>query len=257
MKKKSIVVMPAYNAAKTLEMTYNDINREVVDEIILVDDGSRDNTVEIARKLGLTVFAHPVNIGYGANLKTCFTLALGLGADIVIVIHPDYQYCPKHLDKMVEIIEKDEADAVLGSRILGGAALEGGMPKYKYLGNLLLNFIQNSAYGLKLSDYASGYKAIKREVLEKLPYQLNRNDFVFDEEINTQIIHFGFRLTQIPVPTRYFKEASSVNFFTSLHYGIWTILLLLKWLLHKSGLKKIGIFSEKPKSDTNKRRKQS
>lgn len=146
MNKKTIVVMPAYNASQTLEMTYNDINREIVDDILLVDDGSHDNTIEKAKRLGIKVVAHPKNMGYGANLKTCFTEALKIGADIIIVLHPDYQYCPKRLDEMVRIIENNEADVVLGSRIEGGTALKGGMPLYKYLGNMLLNFIQNAAY---------------------------------------------------------------------------------------------------------------
>lgn len=247
MNKKTIVVMPAYNASKTVERTWSEIDRRVVDEILLVDDYSHDDTVEKARKLGIRTVVHPRNMGYGANLKTCFTEALRIGADIIVVLHPDYQYCPKHLDKMVELLKNGKADIVLGSRILGGAALEGGMPLYKFLGNKLLNLIQNFAYGLKLSDYATGYKGFKREVLEKIPYLDNRNDFWFDEEINTQMVHFGFRIAQIPIPTRYFKDASTVNFITSVHYGIGTVLIILKWFLHRTKIFKFRIFCEKSK----------
>ena len=236
--------MPAYNASKTVEMTYNEINKGVVDDILLVDDCSQDDTVEKAKKLGIKVIAHSKNMGYGANLKTCFTEALKMGADIIIMLHPDFQYSPRHLDKMVEVLKNGEADAVLGSRILEGGALEGGMPIYKYLGNLLLNFIQNLAYGLKLSDYATGYKAYKREVLEKIPFHLNNNGFLFDEEMNTQMVHFGFKIAQIPISTKYFDEASTVNFITSLYYGIGTVWTVLKWLLHRAGIIRFAIFCE-------------
>jgi len=250
MNNKIIVVMPAYNASKTLEMTYRDINRDVVDEILLVDDGSRDDTIDKAKKLGIIVIAHPKNMGYGANLKTCFKEALKMGAEIVIVLHPDYQYCPKRLDEMVRIIKNNEADVVLGSRIEGGTAIKGGMPLYKFLGNNLLNFIQNMAYGLNLSDYATGYKAFKREVLENIPFVLNSNGFLFDEEITTQAVNLGYRITQIPIPTKYFKEASTVNFLTSLNYGLGTVLVVIEWLLHRTGIIKFAIF-KKP-DDINK-----
>lgn len=248
MRKKVVVVMPAYNAAKTIERTHKEINKEVVDGIILVDDCSQDNTAEIARKLGIKVIVHPKNRGYGGNLKTCFRAALEMDADIIVMLHPDYQYSPKCLDKMAEILANKKADAVLGSRILGGSALEGGMPLYKYLANKLLSSIQNFAYGLNLSDYATGYKAFTREVLEKVPFHLNSEGFIFDEEISTQIVHFGFRLTQIPIPTKYFDEASTVNFMTSLQYGIETVWTVLKWLIHKTGIIKFSIFCEKPKN---------
>lgn len=236
--------MPAYNASRTVEMTYNDINRQIVDDILLVDDCSQDDTVRKARKLGIKVIAHPKNMGYGANLKTCFTKALEMGADIIVMLHPDYQYSPKYLDKMVEILKNRTSDAVLGSRILGGSALKGGMPIYKYLSNKLLSFIQNLAYGLNLSDYATGYKAFSKEVLKKIPFQLNSDGFIFDEEINTQIVHFGFRLTQIPVPTKYFEDASTVNFITSLRYGIGIIWVILKWLLYRTGIVRFKIFCD-------------
>lgn len=247
MKNKVVVTMPAYNASKTLEMTYAEINKEVVDDILLVDDYSHDDTIERAKKLGIKTFAHRKNKGYGGNCKTCYTEALNMGADIIILLHPDYQYSPRYLDKMVELLAKDEADAVFGSRILGGGAIEGGMPRYKYLGNLLLNFIQNWAYGLKLSDYATGYKAFKREVLERIPFHLNSNAFLFDEEINTQIVHFGFRLGQVPIPTNYFDKASSINLINSVIYGLGTVWTVLKWFLHKAGIIRFRIFCEKPK----------
>lgn len=243
MGKKTIAIMPAYNASKTIERTYNDINRQVVDDILLVDDCSQDDTVKKAKALGIKVIIHPKNMGYGANLKTCFTEALRIGADIIVMLHPDYQYCPKQIDKMVELLKNGEADVVFGSRILGGSALKGGMPIYKYLGNKLLNFIQNLAYGLKLSDYATGYKVFNKEVLEKIPFHLNSNGFLFDEEMNTQIVHFGFKIAQVPIPTRYFEEASTINFFTSLDYGIGTVLTILKWFIHRTGIIKFGIFS--------------
>jgi glycosyltransferase involved in cell wall biosynthesis len=243
--KKVVVVMPAYNASKTLEMTYNEINKELVDDILLVDDYSRDDTVEKAKGLGIKVIAHHKNMGYGANSKTCYGEALKMGADIVVKLHPDFQYSPGHLDKMVELLKNDEADAVLGSRILGGGALAGGMPVYKYLGNMLLNLIQNSAYGLRLSDYATGYKAYRKEVLERIPFHLNSDGFLFDEELNTQIVHFGFRLAQIPIPTKYFDEASTVNFTESLFYGIETVWTVFKWLLHRAGIVRFRIFCEK------------
>lgn len=249
MQEKVIVVMPAYNASKTLEMTYNEISKDIVDEILLVDDYSHDDTVEKAEKLGIKVIRHPKNMGYGANLKTCYTEALKMGATIVILLHPDFQYSPRHLDEMVKLLRSGKADAVLGSRILGGGALEGGMPVYKYLGNKLLNFIQNMAYGLKLSDYATGYKAYTREVLEKVPLHLNSDGFLFDEEINTQVIHFGFRLAQVPIPTKYFDEASTVNFIDSLLYGIGTVWTVFKWLIHRTGIIKFRIFCKKERSE--------
>jgi len=241
-KRKVVVVMPAYNASKTLDMTYNDIDRSLVDEIILVDDCSRDDTVDRAKRLPIKVVTHPKNMGYGANLKTCFREALKMGADIIIQLHPDYQYDPKQIGKMVKLLNAKEADMVLGSRILGGAALQGGMPVYKFLGNSLLGFIQNLAYGLNLSDYATGYKGYAGKALEAIPFEKNSDGFIFDEEINTQVVHFGFRLAQIPIPTKYFKEASTVNFITSLSYGIDILLLILKWFLHRTGIVKIKIF---------------
>lgn len=243
-KEKVIVVMPAYNAGKTLEMTYNEINKDIVSDILLVDDHSSDDTVEKAKNLNIKVIVHPKNMGYGANSKTCYKEALKMGADIVIMLHPDFQYCPRQLDKMVEVLRRDEADVILGSRILGGGALKGGMPLYKYLSNKLLSFIQNVAYGLNLSDYATGYKAYKRRVLEKIPFHLNSDGFLFDEEVNTQIVHFGFRLAQVPIPTNYFDEASTVNFITGLTYGLGTVWTVFKWLIHRTGIIKFRIFSE-------------
>lgn len=244
-KKKVIAVMPAYNASKTVERTYVEINKQIVDDVLLVDDCSQDDTAEKARKLGIKVIVHPKNRGYGGNLKTCFTEALKMGADIVVMLHPDYQYSPRCLDRMVEILANKEADAVLGSRILGGSTLEGGMPRYKFLANKLLSFIQNFAYGLNLSDYATGYKAFTKEVLKKIPFQLNSEGFLFDEEINTQVVHFGFKLVQTPIPTKYFDEASTVNFIDSLLYGIGTVWTVFKWLIHRAEIIKFKIFCDK------------
>lgn len=244
--------MPAYNAEKTVKMTYNEIPFDIVDEVILVDDASQDSTVDIAKTLDMHVIEHHVNMGYGANQKSCYTEALRRKADVVVMLHADYQYKPACMREMIQLILEDKADAVLGSRIFGGGTREGGMPIWKYYGNRLLNSIQNKVYGLNLSDYSTGYKAYTGELLRAIPFHLNRNDFIFDEEMNSQIIIMGFRLEMIPIPTKYFEEASSVDFRTSVHYGVWTLITLARLLLHKLKIKKSSLFKREinPKEDT-------
>jgi glycosyltransferase involved in cell wall biosynthesis len=234
--KRIIVVLPAYNAARTLEKTYNDIPHEIVDEVLLIDDGSQDETVHIARRLGLSVFVHDKNFGYGRNQKTCYTEALHRNADIVIMLHPDYQYDPRLILPMAGMIASGVYDVVLASRILGGKARDGGMPRYKYLANRFLTLFENFLIGAKLSEYHSGYRAFSRRVLTSLPLLVNSDDFVFDNEMLAQAIYFGFRTGEISCPTRYFPEASSINLRRSIKYGfgvIWTSIRfsLAKWHL--------------------------
>ena len=228
---KTIIVMPAFNAAATLERTYNDIPPGMVDEIILVDDASSDRTVEIAQRLGLTVVVHPENRGYGANQKTCYDEALKRNPDIVVMIHPDYQYDSSLIPYVIGFLEKDICDVILGSRIrTRKEALACGMPKYKYLSNRMLTFIENIVLGQNISDFHSGYRAYTRKVLETIPYQNNSDDFVFDTEVLAQAVYFGFRIGDVPVPVRYFDEASSINFLNSTIYGLKTLLTLAKYL---------------------------
>ena len=240
--KKVVVVMPAYNAEKTLEKTYSEIPREIVDEVILVDDASRDRTSEVARKLGLHTIVHEKNLGYGGNQKSCYRAALGLGADIVIMVHPDYQYTPKLIPAMASMIAYGEFDAVLASRILGVGALEGGMPLYKYLANRFLTFIENLLLGHKLSEYHTGYRAFSREILEGLPLEKNSNDFVFDNQMLAQIIWFGYRIGELSCPTKYFEEASSINFRRSMVYGLGVLKTAIQFRLQKWGLSSSPIF---------------
>jgi Glycosyltransferases involved in cell wall biogenesis len=221
--KRVIVVLPAYNAEKTLEMTVNTIPDGVVDDIILVDDSSIDLTVAIAKKLNLKICVHEKNMGYGANQKTCYREALRQGADIVIMLHPDYQYTPALIPAIASMVAYGEFDAVLASRILGIGALKGGMPLYKYVANRFLTFVQNILIGHKLSEYHTGYRAFSRETLEKIPLYLNSDDFIFDNEMISQIIWCRSRVGEISCPTRYFAEASSINFFKSLVYGLGVI----------------------------------
>ncbi len=228
--------MPAYNAEKTLEKTYSEIPQDIVDDIILVDDGSHDSTVRIAKRLGIHTVIHPVNRGYGANQKTCYREALKRGADIVIMLHPDYQYSPRLITAMASMIASGHYDVVLGSRILGGGALKGGMPLYKYIANRFLTFIQNLFLRAKLSEYHTGYRAFRREVLETLPLGENSDDFVFDNEILTQVIYFGYRVGEISCPTRYFKEASSINFIRSIRYGFGVLWTVLRFILQKTDI---------------------
>jgi glycosyltransferase involved in cell wall biosynthesis len=241
---KVIVVMPAYNAARTLRQTHQEVLEQgVVDSIILVDDGSRDATVAIARSLpGVKVHAHVVNKGYGGNQKTCYGLALEEGADIVIMIHPDYQYTPKLIPAMVSIVANGLHDCVLGSRILGGYALRGGMPVWKYAANRFLTFGENLLLGAKLSEYHTGYRAFSRRLLERVPWAANSDDFVFDNQMLAQILWHGFTIGEVSCPTKYFPEASSINFRRSLQYGLGCLATGLKFRLAKLGLIRSKLF---------------
>jgi len=242
---KIIIVMPAYNAEETLEKTYNDIPLEIVDEIILVDDASSDQTVEIAKKLGLTVIVHTENKGYGANQKTCYDEALKRNPDIVVMIHPDYQYDSRLIPYITGFLEKGICDVILGSRIrTRKEVLECGMPTYKYISNRILTFIENIVLGQNISDFHSGYRAYTRRVLETIPYHTNSDGFVFDTEFLTQAIYFGFKIGDVPVPVRYFDEASSINFSHSVIYGFNTLLTLLKYLLHITGTCRFALFGK-------------
>src|SRR5919199_4861587 len=230
---KVIVVMPAYNAARTLEKTYRDLPAGVVDHVILVDDVSRDETVEIAQRLGLEVVVHMQNRGYGGNQKTCYLEALKSGADVVVMVHPDNQYDSTLVPQMIQPILDGGADIVLGSRFLSGTALSGGMPWWKFISNRFLTIVENIAFGLRLSEYHTGFRAYSRRLLETLPFLLNSDDFVFDQEIMAQAVHFGFTVSEVPVPTRYFPEASSVNFQRSVQYGLDVLKLVGRYLLHR------------------------
>jgi glycosyltransferase involved in cell wall biosynthesis len=243
--KRVIAVLPAYNASKTLEMTYRDIPFEIVDEVILVDDASRDDTPEVARRLGITTIIHERNTGYGGNQKTCYTTALERGADIVVMLHPDYQYTPKLLPAMAAMIAYGEFDAVLASRILGTGALKGGMPLYKFLSNRLLTCIENILLGQKLSEYHTGYRAFSRQVLEVLPLDRNSDDFVFDNQMLAQIVWFGFRIGEVSCPTKYFPEASSINFRRSVVYGLGVMKTAILFRLQYWNLYRPALFREK------------
>lgn len=240
--KRVIVVLPAYNAGKTLERTIAEIPPEIVDDLLLVDDASGDDTVEVAKRLGIPYVVHPINRGYGGNQKTCYTEALRRGADIVIMLHPDYQYSPKLIGAMAWLAASDEFDIVLGSRILGTGAREGGMPLYKFIANRLLTAIENMFLGLKLSEYHTGYRTFTRQVLETLPLSECSDDFVFDNQILAQAAMFNFRIGEISCPTRYFAEASSINFSRSVVYGIGVLGTSLRFRLHRSGLKRDHLF---------------
>lgn len=240
--KKIVVVMPAYNAEATLVRTYQEIDRELVDEVILVDDQSRDQTVTIARNLGLHVLVHPKNRGYGGNQKTCYGEALRLGADIVVMVHPDYQYTPLLIPAMASMISSGVYDCVIGSRILGGQARSGGMPLYKYFANRLLTVIQNLLMGSKLSEFHTGYRAFARQVLEQLPLEENSDDFVFDNQMLAQVIASDFRIGEISCPTRYFAEASSISLRRSITYGFGVLATALRYRLHQWGLRHDRLF---------------
>jgi glycosyltransferase involved in cell wall biosynthesis len=247
--KKIAVVLPAYNAAKTLEITYNEIPMDIVDEVILTDDKSSDETIQVAKKLGIThIIAHEQNKGYGGNQKSCYNKALELNADIVVMLHPDYQYTPKLLQSMIFLIANNVYPVVLGSRILGKGALKGGMPVYKYIANRLLTFTQNVLIGQKLSEYHTGYRAFSSEVLQKISYNNNSDDFVFDNQMIAQIFYAGFEIAEITCPTKYFDEASSINFGRSMKYGFGVLATSLKYFLQKRGLKKYKIFEINTKS---------
>jgi len=232
-KPKVVVVMPAYNAAKTLERTYRDLPKDIIEKVILVDDVSFDETVEIAQKLGMDVVPHIQNKGYGGNQKTCYLKALEAGADIVVMLHPDYQYDPTLVPDMLRPIQEGRADMVLGSRFLGSGALAGGMPVYKYISNRFLTIIENLVLGQHLSECHTGFRAYSRKMLETIPFLLNSDDFVFDTEVIAQAVAFGFRIAEIGVPTRYFAEASSVNFKRSVIYGMSTLSVMVRYLLTK------------------------
>jgi len=235
-KPKVIVVMPAYNAAKTLHMTYADLPREMVDMVILVDDGSSDETAKIARELGLELFIHDRNYGYGANQKTCYREALKAGADIVVMVHPDYQYDPTLLPEIVRPITEGRADVVLGSRLMGISPMKQGMPWWKYISNRFLTWVENVTFGLQLSEYHTGYRAFRREVLESVNLETNSDQFIFDQEILAQIVALKMRITEVPVPTRYFAQASSASFFQSTIYGCSILVVMAKFLLHRWGM---------------------
>ncbi|MEA5457847.1 glycosyltransferase family 2 protein [Arcicella sp. LKC2W] len=235
--KKVIVVMPAYKAALTLEKTYREIPFDLVDDVILVDDHSPDNTSEVAKSLGIKhIIRHDKNKGYGGNQKTCYTKALELGADIVIMVHPDYQYTPLLLPAMITIIGNDLYPVVFGSRILGKGALKGGMPMYKYIANRFLTLFQNIMLSQKLSEYHTGYRAFSKEVLEKVPFMKCDDDFVFDNEMIAQIFWKGFEIAEITCPTKYFDEASSINFARSSKYGLGVLRVSLRYRLAKMGI---------------------
>ena len=243
---KVIVVMPAYNAEKTLKKTYDDIPKKVVSKIILVDDGSHDRTVQVARRLGLETVVHPQNRGYGGNQKTCYTLALSEEADVVVMIHPDYQYDSTLTGEMIAPILKGRFDIMFGSRIrTREEALAGGMPLYKYIFNRFLTIIQNVVLGQNLSEYHTGFRAFNKKVLKTLPFHKFSDDFVFDQDIVVSAIFSKFKIGEIPVPVRYFKEASSINFRRSLKYGIEVLIDLIKYLLACWGLYYSPIFVKK------------
>lgn len=243
--KKLVVIMPAYNAEKTLQQTYAELPHDYVDEVILVDDASRDETPRIARELGIKTILHPENKGYGGNQKTCYREALRHGGDIIVMVHPDYQYSPKLVAAMASMIASGHYDVVLGSRILGGAAMKGGMPLYKYIANRFLTLVENIVLGVKLSEYHTGFRAFTRQVLETLPLEENSDDFVFDSEILVQTVYFGFKIGELSCPTKYFEEASSINFRRSLKYGFGVLGAIMKYLLSRLGVMHFKILNRK------------
>lgn len=244
--KKVWVIMPAYNAEKTLEQTFSEVPKDIVDGVILTDDKSRDRTLELSKKLGILTFQHEQNRGYGGNQKTCYLNALKQGADIVVMVHPDYQYTPKLITAIASMIAYGVYDAVLGSRILGNTALKGGMPLYKFIANRFLTFAQNILVDQKISEYHTGYRAFSRQVLETLPLEENSDDFVFDNQMLNQTVYFGFSIGEVSCPTKYFDEASSINFMRSVKYGLGCLLNSSLVLLARMGfyeapfLKKTG-----------------
>lgn len=242
--KKIVVVLPAYQAEKTLETTYREIPFDIVDEVVIVDDNSVDNTVEVAKKIGIKhIIKHSENKGYGGNQKSCYNKALELGADIVVMLHPDYQYTPKLIPAIVHVIAGDLYPVVMGSRILGRGALKGGMPGYKYLANRFLTLFQNILLHQKLSEYHTGYRAFSREVLETVKYERNSDDFVFDNQMIAQIFMAGFEIGEITCPTKYFDDASSINFRRSVKYGFGVLNTSVTYYLHRKGIIKSKLFS--------------
>ncbi len=251
--KKVIVVLPAYNAARTLEKTYQEIPFDIVDEVVLCDDASRDNTSELAHEIGIAhVITHEINKGYGGNQKSLYNKALELGGDIVIMLHPDYQYTPKLIPAMVNIIGEDLYPVVLGSRILGRGALAGGMPLYKYVANRFLTLVQNLLVNYKLSEYHTGYRAFSREVLESIDFNNNSDDFVFDNEMLSQIIYSGFQIAEVTCPTKYFEEASSINFRRSVQYGIGVLRVSAAHFLQRLGIARFSLYQKPEKEKTTR-----
>ena len=242
--KKIVVVLPAYNAAKTLKRTYDELPHDIIDDVILIDDASLDNTAELAEQLGIKTLRHNKNRGYGGNQKTCYTAALARGADIVVMLHPDYQYTPKLVTAMASMIASEQFDAVLASRILGNGALAGGMPLYKYIANRFLTLFQNLLVGYKLSEYHTGYRAWSRTLLEKLPLMNCSDDFVFDNQMIVQSLYFGFTIGEISCPTKYFPEASSINFRRSVIYGLGVLKSSIDFRLQRMGIAQYAIFSD-------------
>ena len=241
--KKIVVVMPAYNAARTLERTFREIPLDLVDEVVVTDDASADDTVSVARSLGLRTLVHERNRGYGGNQKTCYEEALRLGADVVVMLHPDYQYTPTLIPAMIGMITDGPFDAVLGSRVLGGRARAGGMPLYKYVSNRFLTAAQNLLCGAKLSEYHTGYRAFSRKILETVALLENSDDFVFDNQMLAQVLHAGFEIGEISCPAAYFEEASSINFSRSLRYGFGVLTTSLQFFLQRRGWASFRIFS--------------
>jgi glycosyltransferase involved in cell wall biosynthesis len=244
---KVVVVMPAYNARKTLEATYRDLPHDIVDTVLLTDDASTDATVALARELGIRTLIHAKNRGYGGNQKTCYREALATGADIVVMVHPDYQYSPKLVTAMAGMIASGHYDLVLASRILGGRARKGGMPAYKYVANRVLTLIQNLAWGAKLSEYHTGFRAYSRRLLESIPFEANSEDFIFDNQIIGQAIYFGFSVGEISCPTRYFPEASSIPVWRSVRYGLGVLRTTAALLLQRFGFIRLVMFTAKSK----------
>ena len=242
--KKVVVVMPAYNAARTLRKTYDEIPRDIVDDIILTDDNSSDDTVGIAKSLNIKLFIHPDNRGYGANQKTCYAEALRLGADVVVMLHPDYQYSPKLITPMAALITSGMFDVVLGSRILGNKALKGGMPLYKYIANRILTLLENFIIGEKLSEYHTGYRAFSKEALLKLPILEDSDDFVFDNQMLLQAFYFGFRVGEITSPSVYTSDSSSINFSRSIVYGLGVLKTAMAYFLSKRSIAGSSIFNK-------------
>jgi len=242
--KKIVVVMPAYNSGKTLAITFNDLPREIIDETIVVDDASMDNSLEIAKNLATVTFRHKKNLGYGANQKTCYLEALRRGADIVVMLHPDYQYPPKLVLALASLVASGEFDIALGSRILCGMALKNGMPIYKFIANRFLTFLENILLNQKISDYHTGFRAFKKEVLLNLPILENSDDFIFDNQILAQAIYFGYRIGEISAPGRYNSDSSSINFRRSVVYGFGVILTGIKFMLQKLKLAHFKIFDK-------------
>jgi glycosyltransferase involved in cell wall biosynthesis len=241
--KKLVIIMPAYNAELTLQRTYDEIPFEIVDEVVLVDDASKDRTIEVAREIGINhIIRHEKNKGYGGNQKSCYDKALAIGGDIVIMLHPDYQYTPKLIHSMAYLIANDVFPVVLGSRILGKGALRGGMPHYKYIFNRCLTFAQNILISQKLSEYHTGYRAFSADVLRGINYHANSDDFVFDNQMLSQIVYAGFEIAEITCPTKYFEEASSINFSRSLKYGLGCMSVSFKHRFNKWGLLKSEIY---------------